>query len=102
VCGYEEKENIMTTWDKLKTFINSKNVGDVIHRKDIIHYIYNGPMPRKYLGSYGSTVDNYRKLLTKLGILEHTGRGEYKLRYYIREDLKTTHLQMLVINGITL
>lgn len=92
----------MTTWDKLKTFINDRKIGDIILRKDIIYYVYGGPMPKKFGGSYGSTIDNYRKLLTILGTLEWVDRGEYKIKYHIREDLKTTHLQLLVSNGINL
>ena len=91
----------MSKWDKIKEYINSKKIGDTILRKDLIHHVYNGPMPKIYRSSYGSTIDNYRNLLTKLGVLVWIDRGEYKVKHYIRNDLTTGHLQLLVINGFT-
>jgi hypothetical protein len=84
----------------LKEYINSKKIGDTIHRQELIQHVYKGPMPKRYSTSYGSTLDNYRKLLTKLGVLQWIDRGEYKLRYYIKNDLTTSQLQLLVTNGI--
>ena len=92
----------MTTWQLIKEYINSKNIGDTIYRKDIVYYVYEGPMPVRFRTSYGSTLDNYRRLLTRLGILKHTGWGRYKLKHYIREDLSTVQLRLLVENGMTL
>lgn len=92
----------MNVWQSIKEYINSKNIGDTIYRKDIIYYVYNGPMPERYRGSYGSTLDNYRRLFTKLNVLEHTGRGEYKVKHHIRKDLTTSQLGLLVQNGMTL
>ena len=92
----------MSIWEKLLKYINSKEVGDTIKRRDIIYHIYGGPMPKRYQGSYGSTVDNYRRLLTRLGMLDHSGRGEYELKFHIREDLKLNQLAMLVVHGVKL
>lgn len=91
----------MNVWQLIKEYINSKKIGDTIYRQKLIYHVYRGPMPARYRGSYGSTLDNYRGLLTKLGILEHTGRGEYKVKRHIRNDLTTTHLRLLVTNGFT-
>lgn len=92
----------MNVWQSIKEYINSKNIGVTIRRQELVYHVYKGPMPARYRASYGSTLDNYRRLLTKLGILEHTGRGEYKLKHYIRNELTTSHLRLLVDNGITL
>jgi len=92
----------LNVWQTFKEYINSKKIGETITRKDIIYHIYKGPMPARYRGSYGSTLDNYRGLLTKLGILEHTGRGEYKLKYHIRKNLSTSQLQLLIKYGVTM
>ena len=72
------------------------------NRQKLIYHVYKGPMPERYRGSYGSTLDNYRRLVTKLGILEHTGRGEYKVKHHIRKELTSLHIKLLVENGITL
>jgi len=92
----------MNVWQMIKEYINSKKIGDTIYRQKLIHHVYRGPMPEKHKGSYGSTLDNYRQLLTRLGILEHTGRGEYKVKHYIRNDLTTSQVGLLVKNGIRL
>ena len=91
----------MTTWKKLLTFVNSKSIGDTILRQDIIHHIYNGPMPAKYRSSYGSTVDNYRRLLTRLGMLEWSSRGEYKLKHHITNNVSSKDIELLVNNGVS-
>ena len=92
----------MSTWQMLKEYINNQQIGDTITRKEIVYHIYKGPMPGKFRGSYGSTLDNYRRLLTILGTLEHTGRGEYKVKHHIRKDLSTVQLRLLIQNGMTL
>jgi hypothetical protein len=100
VYRYEEKEKVVTAWAKVKAFINKQPIDNIILRKDLIHHVYKGPMPKKFNSSYGSTVDNYRKLLTILGILEYADRGQYRVKYHVREDLTTTQLNMLITNGI--
>lgn len=92
----------MNVWQMLKEYINSKQIGDTVYRKEIIYYIYKGPMPARYQASYGSTLDNYRRLLTRLGILEHIGWGKYKVKHYIRKELTSVHLKLLIDNGISL
>ena len=91
----------MNVWQLIKDYVNSKKIGDTIHRQELIYHVYKGPMPARYRASYGSTLDNYRRLLTRLGILEHTGRGVYKVKHYIRKELTSTHLKLLVTNGFT-
>ena len=87
----------MNKWEKIKRYINSKKIGTVIYRKNLMHHIFHGPHPPT--SSYGTTVDNYRRSLTKLGILEHTDLGEYTIRYHIREDLTSTELKAMAYGG---
>ncbi len=96
------KQRKITLWEQIVTFVNSKKIGETIKRKDIIFHIYGGPMPARYRGSYGSTIDNYRRMLTRLGILEHTGRGEYELKHHLKKDLTSVQVRMLVENGISI
>jgi hypothetical protein len=94
-----KKTKKMNKWETLKNYINSKEIGSIITRKSLGHRIFNGPYPRT--SSYGSTVDNYRRCLTKLGILSHVGIGQYKLNYYIREDLSSSELIKMAYGGFT-
>jgi len=102
VHRYEKEEKKLNVWKMLKEYINSKKVGETITRKDIIYHVYKGPMPARYRSSYGSTLDNYRRLLTRLNILEHTGRGEYKVKYHVKKELTTNQLRLLVDYGVTI
>ena len=88
----------MIKWQKLKTYINNKKIGTIITRKQLGHNILNGPIPRT--SSYGSTIDNYRRCLTILGILLRTEiLGEYKIAYHIREDLTSSELKSMACGG---
>ena len=87
----------MNKWQTLKSYMNSKKIGSIITRKSLGHAIFNGPHPRT--SSYGSTVDNYRRCLTILGILSHIDTGKYKLNYHIREDLTSSELRAMAYGG---
>jgi hypothetical protein len=84
-------------WEKIKTFINKLPIGTIVSRKEIIFLIYN----RTYINksSYGSTIDNWRRCLELLGILEPAGRGLYKVKYHIRKDLTSTELRDCAYGG---
>lgn len=102
VSGHEKKKPKVILWDQLFEFINSKEVGETIKRQDIVYHIYKGPMPSKYNGSYGTTVDNYRRMLTRLGVLKHVARGKYELKNRLKIKLSSIEVRMLVENGITI
>ena len=59
----------LNKWEALKRFINGQELETIINRKDIMNLFYDGGTPRT--SSYGTTIDNYRRCLTILGILEH-------------------------------
>ena len=87
----------MNKWETFKKYINSREIGTIITRKQIMYFIYKGPKPPT--SSYGSTVDNYRRCLTILGILEHVDRGKYELCYHIRNNLTSTELHSTAYGG---
>jgi hypothetical protein len=93
-----EKEEDMNRWQTFKKYINSREIGTIITRKEIMYHIYKGPTPPN-TSSYGSTIDNYRKCLELLGILEVVSRGKYKLCYHIRNDISTSELQRTAYAG---
>ena len=83
----------LNKWEMLKNFINKQPIGNTITRKDILYLIYK--KPRLVKSSYGSTIDNYRRCLELLGILNSLDRGLYKIEYHIKNDLSSTELKKL-------
>lgn len=65
-------------FNELKEYINSKNIGEVIYRKDLFNYI----------GNYIS-IDQYRRRLTILGYLCSLKNGQYKINKHIPENFNT-------------
>lgn len=83
----------MTMWERMKRYINVKHqIGDVITRKDMLNYLYQGPPPK---GNYGTGGDNYKRCLVKLGIVENVKRGQYKILYHIKDTVTSTQLKEL-------
>lgn len=69
----------MNNLEELKCFLKSKNIGDLVLRREIMD-----------LRSYsGCTMDAYRRRLTILGYLDHVGRGIYKKMKEIPDDFAT-------------
>ncbi len=87
----------MNKWKKIKKYINSKEFGSVINRKDMRYYI-NGRYI-KWAGEYSTGEDNYRRMLTLVGILEHVERGNYKIIYHIRNDATSTEVKQAAYSG---
>ena len=81
-----------STWSEIKEFINSKNIGEIITRKELMNKFNNPPQ---------YTIDSYRILLTSsmIGVLESVGNGKYKLLRKIPENTTTTDLQKLLLEG---
>lgn len=72
----------MITFEKLKKYLNEKQIGDIIFRSKIIE-----------LG-HSTTIDQYRRRLTILGFLsEPIKPGIYKLLKKISEEYNTSDLQ---------
>ena len=84
----------MTMWERMKRYINIKHqVGDVINRKDMLYYLYQGPPPK--VGTYGTGGDNYRRCLEKIGFIEKVKRGEYRILHQIKEEVTSAQIKDL-------
>lgn len=81
----------MSMWKRMKRYINERQIGDVITRQDMLHYLYQGPPPKH--STYGTGGDNYRRCLDILGVLEIVARGQYKILYHIKENVTATTIK---------
>lgn len=83
----------MNKWQALKQYINSKPIGTIITRKEILKYL-----EKQKIANYVTTIDTYRMLLSHVGILDrvmvgpHVLFGSYKIAFHIKE--KTTLSQI--------
>jgi hypothetical protein len=75
-------------WGRLKKYINSKEKGQIITRKEILSSLSLKGIPQ-------NTIDTYRNYLVQLFILETVGRGKYKIKQKIPDKMNTTHLSKL-------
>jgi hypothetical protein len=95
---WHEKEEEMNKWQKIKIYINNKEIGSIITRKELFYLIHKGPAPRT--SSYGTTIDNYRRCLTILGILSSTiVRGVYEVQYHIKDTVSSSELKSIAYGG---
>jgi len=78
----------MNKWQRIKDCVNSQPVGTIITRKYMRRYINNGPPPPR-TSAYRTTDDNYRGILSRLGILETVKRGKYKILHHVKSDLSS-------------
>ena len=65
--------NKMNKWEKTIKYINSKKIGTIFSRIDLIKYVNNG------IVYTNNSVDNYRIILTHLDILEWIFTDKYKI-----------------------
>jgi len=70
-------------WERLIKYINDQEIGTVITRGELKKY-YN-PKNSKFI-KY-STIDNYRRLLTRAGVLEIQKAGQYKILKHVKKDV---------------
>jgi len=59
----------MTTFEKIRNFVNTKNISDVITRKEIMAQEFG----------WCVSIDEYRLWLTNAGYLKWVSRGKYQL-----------------------
>ena len=69
------REDPDNKWIQFLKLINKTELNGYIHRKDLVK--------KKYNNRY-STIDDYRNLLTKIGVLEKFSRGVYIKRKNIK------------------
>ena len=72
-----------SSWGKIKSYINTKDVDYVFSRKELLTNIPKIPP---------ATVDTYRQYLEAVFILQTVGRGKYKLIQKIPQEMNTTVL----------
>jgi len=78
-------------WNKLINYINKIKIGERITRRQLLKLIYNDPCYR--VSSYGTTVDQYRRILGIMGILEIVDRGVYKIKYHINPNSSVSEMK---------
>ena len=100
VCRYEEKEEKMSMWKRTVEYVNSFKIGDHIFRSQLMNHMYGNKPPRT--SSYGTTADNYRRYLTRLGVLEHIDRGIYEVKHHLKKDVTVNEIRLLLDNGVTM
>ena len=79
-------------WALVRNYINSKEVGYIFTRKELISSISE---------VQATTIDCERRLLVVTKFIEHIGRGKYQLVKKIPEGMTTTEI-LLLIQGDTL
>jgi len=72
-----------STYQNLKDFINSLEIGDTFGRQDILEFNNR---------SWSSTIDNYRNYLCQARYLKIVGRGKYQKLQNIPENLSGSKL----------
>lgn len=91
-----KKLKLKSDWDKLRELINSKEIGDILTRKEMMEYIYNDihrPL---------STTDTRRRQLVVCGYL-HNIRcshnciivGQYRVIKHIERKLTSSTLEKM-------
>ena len=76
----------MNQWEKFRDYINSIEIGSEVKRQEMLFHVYE---KRSAWTGYSrmTTIDNYRKALSRLGILPTVRRGVYRVDHHIREDI---------------
>lgn len=85
--------NHLSKWQRLRRYINEKDIGDTITRQEILKKVYKNDAIFK-TGSM-TTIDTYRRMLELIDVLHVKKPGVYKIKYHIREDLKLSELANL-------
>ena len=80
-------------WTKLVEYINSKNIGDVITRADIITM-------NDEKGGKNTSSDEFRLYLQHCEYLESLGRGkgEYRILRYVDTEITSTQMKKMAYN----
>ena len=86
-----KKQNIK--WTKLVEYINSKNIGDVITRSDIVTM-------NDEKGGKNTSTDEFRLYLQHCEYLEPIGmaKGQYKILRYFDTEITSTEMKKMAYN----
>lgn len=75
-----------SNWSKILNYIADKEINDLVTRQDLL----------KLSTTRESTIDTYRMLFTKIGVLESVKRGIYKKTRNIRNDISLSLIREMV------
>ncbi len=83
-------------WQKLRELINSKEIGDIVSRKEMMEYIYNDASRRL------STTDTRRRQLVVCGYLHNIRcshnviiAGQYRVIKHVEPELTSSALEKM-------
>ena len=80
-------------WLELKRFINHRQIGDIITRHQLMNLFRNYLPEHRTIGGY--TFDKYRRYLTIIEVLEHVGRGTYRINQRIEPWMTSKNIQRM-------
>jgi len=80
----ELKQLKKSKWEILLKLIHNKKIGSKILRREIVN--------KSYINRY-STIDSYRSLLTKLGVLETESPGVYIKRKQVKTNWSVSYIR---------
>ena len=84
----------MSQWNKFREFVNKSPIGSIITRQEVLFYVYENRGQWKGY-SRQTTVDGYRLILDRLGIVIKYKRGQYRVMHHVREDVTLETLKRL-------
>jgi|WetSurSiteA1Bulk_404760.scaffolds.fasta_scaffold00030_10 hypothetical protein len=79
-------------WQELKRFINHRQIGEIITRQQLMN-LFRNYLPYKSPTTSGYTFDKYRRYLTVIKILDHVGRGRYRINEHIPPWMTSKYAQ---------
>jgi len=78
--------NIKNQWQFLKNYINIRDIGYVILRRQLMECVYGGNRPE-------TAIDLYIRCLRKIGILETLAPGEYEIKAHIKGSTTSSEIR---------
>jgi len=76
----------MSSWDNLIKYINSKDIGYIVERKEIMNLNNEGKLRN-------TTTDNMRLWLTNCEYLKHIDKGKYKILKHINPNVSSSEIK---------
>ncbi len=84
----------MSQWSLFRDFVNAAEIGSIITRQDALHHVYKHRS--EWVGyTRQTTMDGYRLILDRLGILGKHIRGQYTVNHHVKEDVSLETLKRL-------
>ena|SRR5271157_1831277 len=89
---------MLSNWQQIKDYLNTKEIGQIINRKELhkifVRLVDTGTY--KYnMGVPETTLDTVRNELTRAGFLKIVGRGKYELVAKVPTDMTLNECWLL-------